>query len=110
MRRRRDVLALLAAPVALALGACVALALGACERPAPPDFSGPTAEWREYGGDKGGRHWSALSQITRENVGELELAWEYRHGDRSDASDGTTRTSFNATPLVVDGAMYFCTG
>ena len=38
------------------------------------------------------------------------VAWEYRHGDRSDGSDGTTRTSFNATPLVVGDAMYFCTG
>jgi quinoprotein glucose dehydrogenase len=99
-RRRRDVLALLAA--------CAAL--GACERRETVDFGGPSAEWREYAGDKGGLHWSPLSQITRENVGALELAWEYRHGDRSDGSDGTTRTSFNATPIVVGDALYLCTG
>ena len=91
------------------LGLCAGLA-AACEAPAPLDLSGPTAEWPEYAGDKGGLHWSPLTQITRENVRHLELAWEYRHGDRSDGSDGTTRTSFNATPIVADGAMYFCTG
>jgi len=86
------------------------LGLAACEGRAPLDHSGPIAEWPEYAGDKGGLHWSPLTQITRANVGDLELAWEYRHGDRSDGSDGTTRTSFNATPLVAGGAMYFCTG
>ncbi|HVH05601.1 MAG TPA: pyrroloquinoline quinone-dependent dehydrogenase [Myxococcota bacterium] len=93
----------------VALFAACALA-AACERRAPLDLSGPTAEWREYAGDKGGLHWSPLTQVTRANVRALELAWEYRHGDRSDGSDGTTRTSFNATPLVVGDAMYFCTG
>ena len=44
------------------------------------------------------------------NVGALRVAWSYRHGDVSDGSDGTTRTSFNATPIVVDDALYFCTG
>jgi quinoprotein glucose dehydrogenase len=90
------------------LALCAGLA-AACEGRTPLDTSGPTAEWPEYAGDKGGLHWSPLEQITRDNVAELELAWEYRHGDRSDGSDGTTRTSFNATPLVVGGAMYFCT-
>jgi quinoprotein glucose dehydrogenase len=96
-------------PTLALLLAAAALGLGACGERAPRDLSGPTAEWPEYGGDKGGLHWSALSQVTRENVGDLEVAWTYRHGDRSDGSDGATRTSFNATPLVVGGTLYFCT-
>ncbi len=82
----------------------------ACDGAAPPDLSGPTAEWRSYGGDAGGLRWSPLTQIDRDNVHRLEVAWEYRHGDVSDGSDGTTRTSFNATPIVADGTLYFCTG
>jgi quinoprotein glucose dehydrogenase len=96
-------------PTLALLLAAAAVGLGACGERAPLDLSGPTAEWPEYGGDKGGLHWSALSQITRDNVADLEPAWTYRHGDRSDGSDGTTRTSFNATPLVARGAMFFCT-
>ena len=44
----------------------------------------------------------AGAQLTPANVGGLALAWTYRSGDRSDGSDGTSRTSFNATPLLVD--------
>ncbi len=86
------------------------LALAACEPPVAIDFSGPTANWPEYGNDKGGMRFSPLTQITAANVGALKLAWSYRHGDISDGSDGTSRTSFNATPIVVDGGLYFCTG
>ncbi|MFQ5514903.1 MAG: pyrroloquinoline quinone-dependent dehydrogenase [Myxococcota bacterium] len=82
----------------------------ACHEPTPIDRSGPVAEWPEYGGDKGGLRYSPLSQITRENVGALEIAWVHHHGDISDGSDGSSRTSFNATPIVADGLLYFCTG
>jgi quinoprotein glucose dehydrogenase len=86
------------------------LGLGACGPGAPLDHSGPIADWRHYGGDPGGLRYSPLTQITARNVNDLEVAWVYRHGDVSDGSDGTTRTSFNATPIEVDGALYLCTG
>jgi quinoprotein glucose dehydrogenase len=82
----------------------------ACGAPAPVDDTGPTADWPEYGGDKGGMRYSPLTQITPDNVGDLEVAWIHRHGDVSDGSDGQTRTSFNATPLVVGDSMFLCTG
>jgi quinoprotein glucose dehydrogenase len=85
------------------------LSLVACGRPAPVDYSGPIADWRDYGGDKGGLRYSPLTQIAPENVNDLEVAWVYHHGDVSDGSDGSTRTSFNATPIMIDGALYFCT-
>jgi quinoprotein glucose dehydrogenase len=94
----------------LAVAAAGPAAGPGCARREAPDRSGPAVEWRDYGGDKGGLHWSPLAEVTRANVGRLELAWSYRHGDVSDGSDGTTRTSFNATPLMVDGALFFCTG
>ncbi len=73
------------------------------------DNSGPVAEWREYGGDKGGLKFSPLTQITPANVDSLTPAWEYRHGDVSEGSATETKTSFLATPVVADGSMFFCT-
>ncbi len=100
----------MSAPLARALGAA-SLALGlACGAPPPLDLSGPIADWPVHGGDAGGLRWAPLTQIRRENVHALQVAWEYRHGDISDGSGATTRTSFNATPIVVDGTLYFCTG
>ena len=83
--------------------------LGLACGPTPVDFSGPVAGWPEYGGDKGGLRYSPLTQITPENVADLEVAWVHRSGDVSDGSDGSTRTSFNATPLVVGDTLYYCT-
>ena len=90
------------------------LLLLACGDATPPaveiDRTGPTSEWRNVGGGPGGIQYSPLTQITADNVGSLEVAWTYHHGDISDGSDGTTRTSFNATPIVVGDSLYFCTG
>ena len=95
---------------ALAALAASALLLLACKPRAPIDYAGPVGDWPEYGRTKGGLRFSPLTQITRANVTDLHVAWIYHHGDVSDGSDGTTRTSFNATPIVVDDALYFCTG
>jgi quinoprotein glucose dehydrogenase len=72
-------------------------------------MSGPTADWPEYGGDKGAQRYSPLNQITPENVARLDIAWEYRHGDAADGTGEYKRTSFQATPIVVDDLLYFCT-
>jgi quinoprotein glucose dehydrogenase len=90
--------------------AWLAAALLGCGAPAAPDVSGPIADWPEYGATKGGLRFSPLTQITPENVGDLEVAWVHHHGDVSDGTDGTTRTSFNATPLAIGRTLYFCTG
>jgi len=83
----------------------------ACGAPPPEiDLSGPTAAWPAYGGTPGGLRFSTLTQITAENAEHLEVAWTYHHGDVSDGSGDTTRTSFQATPIVVEDTLYFCTG
>jgi quinoprotein glucose dehydrogenase len=90
---------------------CLAFAFAfGCGERAPIDFSGPIADWPEYGGDKGGTRYSPLTQITPANVTELEVAWTYRHGDASDGSGDYARTSFQTTPIAVNGLLYFCTG
>ena len=54
-------------------------------------------DWDNPGGDWAGSHFSRLGDITKDNVGELGLAWEY--------DLGTARVQ-EATPVVIDGVMY----
>jgi quinoprotein glucose dehydrogenase len=87
-----------------------ALLLHCGRGPAPAiDYSGPTAIWPEYAGSEEGLHYSPLTQITRENVGQLELAWTHRSGDFFHGSAERAATSFQATPLVVNDLLYYCT-
>jgi quinoprotein glucose dehydrogenase len=53
--------------------------------------------WSDYGGAADAAQYSALSQINRSNVSQLEVAWIYPTGD-------DRRYFFN--PLVADGVMY----
>ena len=69
----------------------------------------PAQEWRYYGGDAGGMKYSALKQITPANVASLKPAWTFHTGELSDGKTLLTRTTFEATPLVVDGVMYLTT-
>lgn len=64
--------------------------------------AGAEKEWRSYLGDSAVSHYSKLSQIDRENVAQLEIAWNYEAGDAS--SRGTSQIQFN--PLVVRGVLY----
>ena len=67
-------------------------------------------DWPVTGGDPGGMRYSSLAQIDRTNVGSLEVAWTYQHGDyRSGWPDPYRGTSFQATPIVVDGRLIFTT-
>jgi quinoprotein glucose dehydrogenase len=69
----------------------------------------PSAGWPVYGGSPGGGHFSPLAQITAANVGQLREEWVYRTGDYSPAAPGLRATTFEATPILVDGTLYFCT-
>ncbi len=73
------------------------------------DYSGPVADWPAIGGNAGGQRYSALQQITAQNVGNLEVAWVYHTGDVSPGTKTHGATAFEATPLVVDDSLYFCT-
>jgi quinoprotein glucose dehydrogenase len=71
--------------------------------------SGGIADWSNYGRDQEGTRHAPLDQINRDNVGYLEIAWEYHTGDLSDGSDGRPETTFQATPILVDGVLYLAT-
>lgn len=53
--------------------------------------------WSEYLGGPDRNHYSTLSQITPENVHQLEIAWTYSMPD-----SGQVQTN----PIVVDGILY----
>jgi quinoprotein glucose dehydrogenase len=71
--------------------------------------SGGIADWSYYGRDQEGTRHAPLDQINRDNAGYLEIAWEYHTGDLSDGSDGRPETTFQATPILVDGVLYLAT-
>ena len=73
------------------------------------DYSGPVADWAAYGAVGGGGRYSPLTQVTAANVDDLEVAWVYHTGDYADGSTGLAPSSFQNTPIVVDGTMYICT-
>ncbi|MAE93944.1 MAG: pyrrolo-quinoline quinone, partial [Deltaproteobacteria bacterium] len=59
-------------------------------------------EWRTYLGSRTVDHHSPLDEIDRGNVANLELAWRYDAGGRSEHD--TSQIQFN--PLVVKGVLY----
>ena len=69
-----------------------------------------SVDWPHFGGDLGGLRYSPLDGIDRDNVDELEIAWEHHSGDFSDGTDGGSYTSLSATPIVVDDTLFYCTG
>src|ERR1700751_4708221 len=64
-------------------------------------------EWTAYGHDALGSRFSPLTQINRDNVSRLAVAWTYRTGEMSASTRQPAK--FEATPLVVDGTLYLST-
>jgi quinohemoprotein ethanol dehydrogenase len=60
--------------------------------------SGKGANWFVKGGNFDGEHFSPLTDINEDNIGDLGLAWV----TAIPAPDG-----ISATPIVVDGVIYF---
>ncbi len=86
----------------------------------PENGAPPATGWSSYGGDPGGARHSALTQITRENVTHLGVAWTYRTGDATHDDHGegpkegcgrchTGASKFEATPILADGRLYLST-
>src|SRR5439155_456787 len=54
--------------------------------------------WHRSHGDNGGMRYSALDQINRQNVTNLEVAWTYHSRDGSN--------NIQCNPIIVDGVMF----
>ena len=91
-------------PVSLAAGLLFLFSLSVAQVLAQAE-----GEWRFYAGDLAATKYSPLDQITRENVNDLEVAWERAAIDQSildAAPDLSYGNNFIAAPLMVDGVLY----
>jgi len=70
--------------------------------------SDDTTRWDHYGGGLHGMQYSSLSQITRDNVGELKEIWRYRTGELGEGH--REPFAFEANPILVEGRLYLPTG
>ncbi|OFW29216.1 MAG: hypothetical protein A3H97_07325 [Acidobacteria bacterium RIFCSPLOWO2_02_FULL_65_29] len=99
--------------VVLALGLLV-LSLGAAPRSGLLRAQRPSAagEWRYYGGDAASTRYSPLDQITRANVGTLQVAWRWTSldDDIAKANEAARPGAYQDTPLMIDGVLYTETG
>src|SRR5947209_4326571 len=72
-------------------------------------FVAPALAWEHWGGDRGGQRFSPLSAITRDTIGNLVKAWQFRTGDLDRRAPAVmARTKFQATPLFVEDSVIFC--
>jgi quinoprotein glucose dehydrogenase len=67
------------------------------------------AGWPNYGNDAGGGRYSTASQINRENVTKLKIAWTYRTGALDGQTDLNHKAAFEATPILMDGKLFLST-
>ncbi|MBP8925300.1 MAG: pyrroloquinoline quinone-dependent dehydrogenase [Pseudomonadales bacterium] len=98
----------------------VAIVAGCGRNTGVVDYAGPVADWPAYGSSPGGGHYSAATQITRDNVHALQQAWVYRSGDMrepgasmiemaSGVSKPMPGSSWQMTPILVGDTLYGCT-
>lgn len=60
------------------------------------------ATWDIYRGGAQSIAYSELSQINKDNLDQLEVAWVYRSGDVSEGDN----TTIQCNPIIVEGVMY----
>lgn len=79
------------------IGACYSMALllsVSCKEVQHPN-------WGFAGGDEGHTNYAPFSQINKDNVAQLKVAWTYHTGNMKGNVQGN--------PLIVDGVMYITT-
>jgi len=67
------------------------------------------SDWPAYA-NAGGTRFSPLTEVDRTTVSRLEMAWTFHTGESAFATDAEQKSTFEVTPIVVDGTMYFSTG
>ena len=66
-------------------------------------------EWPYVGSEQSHTKYSAATEITRANVTQLEVAWEWEVGELPLPESGTRPGAFQATPIMIDNVLYVST-
>src|SRR5260370_22436755 len=66
-------------------------------------------EWPFYGGDQGGTKYSPLTQINRNSVRKLQVAWQWKTGEKRLEGYKTFPGMFEVTPVMAAGTLYLST-
>jgi len=77
-----------------------AIVVSSCQPDSNDSFAGE--DWPSYHGDKAVTHYSTLDQINKENVHQLQVAWEFDNGEASPKN----RSMIQCNPLIIDGILY----
>jgi quinoprotein glucose dehydrogenase len=97
----------------LTLTASLTAGLSVAVAGAPQPTTAKDSGWLYYGGDQGGRHYSANKQITKQNVKDLDVAWIHKNGDMETFGAEMSNTSAQATPILLPeaagDALVYCT-
>jgi quinoprotein glucose dehydrogenase len=66
-------------------------------------------EWPFYGGDQGGAKYSPLININRNSVRKLQVAWQWKTGEKRLEEYKTFPGMFEVTPVMAAGTLYLST-
>lgn len=108
LSRFRTANEIIAALAFAALSIAASAAKAQTPRPSPA-----SVDWPTYGSDAGGTKYSPLTDINRQNVSQLTLAFSWRTNEQPiPASEGQKAArpgQFQATPLAIHDTLYFST-
>src|SRR5579871_3658750 len=108
IRRNLSPLATTAAGIACGIIAATVVTVGLGARVgARRTAAGSMQEWPVYAADQAATHFSPLTDIDRNNVAKLAVAWEWKTGDGDvQAPAGVRPGVFENTPLMIDDVLY----
>jgi len=86
-----------------------ASAVRATDRPVPARSPDRMVEWTTVGGGPTNARFSALTDINRNNVNQLSVAWRWRPEERPLTEYGTVPGNFTSTPIMIDNVVYVST-
>ncbi len=89
--------------------AVVGTVLAATVAAAGAQEAGGPIEWRYVGADQAHTKYSAAADVTRDNVDQLEIAWQWDPGELPLPELGARPGSFQATPIMIDNVLYLST-
>jgi len=91
--------------------ACGVAAIGAVALLARAGAQTPAGEWRVYGGDLSSRKYAPLTQIAKDTLPRLAVAWQWPSPDNAIvAANPTARPgAYQDTPLMARGVVYSVT-